>query len=604
MKVTVTIEKSPTHIARETLLGQNLEAAGDNIRGLTSDRLSNPKFLGPAHPMTGIAPGWLPAGNNNMGTWRCELTSGMSLSGNEAQFIHNFMAETRSGILQKNLSIRAGEKMELEVWAKAWHHPVTLYLQIGSLNPRKSGYSAVTFCVDAAYWKPYRATLVSPSDDEETVLLCLVEGEGMLWIDQIHLRPEGEGMLCRDLFDRVQTLQIPVLRFPGGCISTNYHWKHGTGPVHLRPELPDPVFKQQTPYDFGTDEYLELCLAQGICPHITVNVGSGTPSEAEEWAAYCANWFLKHNAPLPQMYFQIGNEQYGAWESSHMTADMYVRALREFVPPLKKVYPNARIVALGEEKSQGLRPDQQTFWRKSILEQASDLVDILAINRYKGQWYDEVMDKQINAVESVQKIQNDLETLICDCRATGRDIKVALTEWNYWLYAQHCDGKGFMELYDAQHAFFVAGMFHLFARLGADMELANFYHIVNAMGIFIHRRCRVEETCLADVFRLYRPAFPGEFLPLTLQSPSLGSSTAIDALALKKGNATWLFLANRSPNESAEVILEGISINRCECTALVAEHPLGTFQQKEILIKENSVELPLLSIGRLHFENQ
>ena len=32
-----------------------------------------------------------------------------------------------------------------------------------------------------------------------------------------------------------QSLNIPVLRFPGGCMSTIYHCKYGIGPVHLRP---------------------------------------------------------------------------------------------------------------------------------------------------------------------------------------------------------------------------------------------------------------------------------------------------------------------------------------------------------------------------------
>ena len=40
------------------ILGQNIEAGANVIGGMLSDRFANPKFLGPANPQTGLAPGW------------------------------------------------------------------------------------------------------------------------------------------------------------------------------------------------------------------------------------------------------------------------------------------------------------------------------------------------------------------------------------------------------------------------------------------------------------------------------------------------------------------------------------------------------------------
>jgi len=600
MAVSLRVAGRATHLVAETLLGHNLEAGGGCIQAMTSERLDNPKFLGAANWQTGIAPGWQPMGNN-MGHVRYELTPGMSLSGYESQLIHNFGQEP-VGILQTGRGLRKGETLEVELWAKAWHQPVTLQLEIAPLPSRQPCYDSKTVVVDAAYWKPYRVTLTSPCDDDQAVFKCLLPGEGVLWIDQIHLRPAGEGQLCQELIDRIGTLHMPVLRFPGGCATTNYHWRHGTGPAHLRPLLPDPVFKTNACYEFGTDEYLELCLSQKIRPHLTINIGSGTPDEAAEWAAYCAAWFRKRGVQPPTAYFQAGNEQYGSWESSHMTGDMYVDALKEFVPPLRKAYPNSRIIALGQRNSDGLRPELVTPWLTQVLDHAADYFDVLTLSRYKGQWNDASLDRQINVVESVPKVESDLRTMVEALRTRGLKQTVALTEWNFWLHASHWDGKGFQEPDDAQHGLFVAGMLNMFARLGADMELANFYHLVHAMGVFGRRGAGVETRSTADIFQLYRPAFPGRFLPLAVHSPALGEcEPAVDALGLSNAKGTWLFFANRSPTENARVKLDGFTEGAAEVVMLRADDPLTPLRSAKAPRAGTTVLLPPLSLVRLRY---
>jgi alpha-L-arabinofuranosidase len=174
----------------------------------------------------------------------------------------------------------------------------------------------------------------------------------------------------------------PVLRFPGGCASCTYHWEHGIGPVHRRPVQDDPVFKYKLYYEFGTDEYLELCAAKNIRPQITLNSTTATPEDAAGWAAYIRNWYVTRKLKVPAAYFAVGNENYGAWEIGHMTGDMYVAQLREFVPAVRAAYPEARILVLGEAVATGLRDQFTTPWRATILAQVPDLCDTLVVTRY------------------------------------------------------------------------------------------------------------------------------------------------------------------------------------------------------------------------------
>jgi len=529
---------------------------------------------------------------------RCECTI---LSGNESQLIHSY-GWWPAGICQTGRSVRRGETLEVELWAKVKSHPVSLQIEISPLPVRQPCYDKDTITVNAAYWKPYRARLSVPCDDDEAVFKCQIVGGGMLWIDQIHLRPLGEDHLCHRLMEKIDTLRVPQLRFPGGCVAANYHWRCGTGSVHLCPTMMDPVFKSHIAYDFGTDEYLELCHSQNIRPHITVNVGSGTPDEAAEWAAYCAAWFRRRGEELPLAYFQVGAEHYTVSESSHMTGEMYVDALRAFVPLIRGAYPNARIIAVGEEYCNNPHAEQQSPWRKLVLKQASDLFDVLCINRYSGQWKDTPADRIMDVVDGVRKTENDLRVLLADLRTHGLKQKIALTEWNFMLHASHQDGKGFYETADAQHGLFVAGMLHMFARLGEDMELANFYHLVNVMGVFRRRGADVEDSCVADVFRLYRPAFPGKFLPLKIDSSALGEhSPAVDGLAIQGDKSIHLFLVNRSPSEPASVALPKFASKVAESKMLVGESPLGQLLEKEISIPADILELPPLAIIRIQY---
>jgi len=44
----------------------------------------------------------------------------------------------------------------------------------------------------------------------------------------------NEGGLRLDVIKALQKLEIPVLRWPGGCFADTYHWKDGIGPKSER----------------------------------------------------------------------------------------------------------------------------------------------------------------------------------------------------------------------------------------------------------------------------------------------------------------------------------------------------------------------------------
>lgn len=450
--------------ASQQLLSNNIEAYENTIPSMLSDRLRNPKFAGPENQQTGMAAEWEPVGNTMTGM-SCRLISGMYLSGREAQLVHNYTQNGGCGILQSGVQVRAGEEFEVEMWARAQHNPVELSIEL-----RMSGHSTLepsraAMTVDLAHWHRRTCRIMAPGTGGAYFQIN-VPGNSRIVIDQIHLRPMGQTHVSRELPGVFDRLPCPVLRFPGGCVTCAYHWEHGIGPVHLRPVCDDPVFKYKVHYDFGTDEYLELCVSKGIRPFITLNTTTGTPEEAVAWAAYVRNWYVSRSLAVPAAYIMCGNENYGIHEIGHMTGEMYAAQLHEFVPSVRAAYPEARIMAIGEFESGGLRDENRTPWRSIVIGKAAGLFDILVNTRYAGASDNLTLDKSLECVaDNVADKEADLHRQAQSIRDADLSCTMGIVEWNYWTRASHNDHAGFLEPNDIRHCLYAAGYLNAFCRV-------------------------------------------------------------------------------------------------------------------------------------------
>jgi alpha-L-arabinofuranosidase len=580
------------------LLSNNIEAYENTLPSMLSDRLRNAKFAGPENQQTGIAAEWEPIGNT-MGGLTCRLIPGMYLSGREAQLIHNTTEHGRAGILQAGIRVRAGEEFELEMWARAQHRPVTVSVALRRTGHPAPASSRGEMTFDLAHWHRRTCRIAAPGEGE-AFLEITVPGDSRLILDQVHLRPVGLGHVSQELLAAFKQFPCPVLRFPGGCVSCTYHWEHGTGPVHLRPVVDDPVFKYKVHYDFGTDEFLALCAAHGIRPFITLNTTTATPEQAAAWAEYIRNWYLSNGLALPSAYFMFGNENYGTHEIGHMTGDMYVAQLREFVPAVRAAYPEARIVAIGEYESGGIREGDTTPWRSLLIEQVPELFDVLAVTRYT--WGSDSLplpQTMASLVDALADKEADLQRQAQSVRDAGLDRTIAIVEWNYWTRASHNDHAGFYEPNDIRHCLYAAGFIHAFCRTGEIMEIAAYYSLVNTMGMIHSHDGRVQLSDLVKVFNLYSEALPGEGLELEIEAPSLTEKRrVVDALFIRQPGSVHGFLINFSATDAAEVHLEGCG-KIYEAHGLSAQAIFEPVSEFEPLVKEASISLPPLSVVRV-----
>ena len=60
---------------------------------------------------------------------------------------------------------------------------------------------------------------------------CIYDG---IWVGEDSRIPNTRGMRT-DIIDALRAINIPNLRWPGGCYADDYHWRNGIGPRADRP---------------------------------------------------------------------------------------------------------------------------------------------------------------------------------------------------------------------------------------------------------------------------------------------------------------------------------------------------------------------------------
>lgn len=109
---------------------------------------------------------------------------------------------------------------------------------------------------------------------------CIYEG---IWVGEDSSIPNTKG-IRNDVIEALKQINIPVLRWPGGCFADEYHWKDGIGPREDRKKMVNTHWGGVVENNhFGTHEFMLFCELLDCDPYINGNVGSGTVQEMQEW---------------------------------------------------------------------------------------------------------------------------------------------------------------------------------------------------------------------------------------------------------------------------------------------------------------------------------
>jgi alpha-L-arabinofuranosidase len=278
----------------------------------------------------------------------------------------------------------------------------------------------------------------------------------------------------------LRKLKSGLLRYPGGCETSKFHWEHPY--VHWNEDLWDPnVNPNNYPPDsryMDTDDYIQRCRAVGVEPMIGVNIQSGKKhdrvahsiNEAVRWVRYCKdrNYNVK--------YWYLDNEPYYAHNSAAMRAREYAGYIKQFVPAMRAVDPDIKVIIGWENKL-----SVERYWDdwEYIIEEAGAYFDIADVHWYWAwgyatwdlwlnenpmtvrEWCGDCPDQKYYGPSYVEDIKGFYDK-IKDVNGISYDIKLAALEWNI---APVKDGR-FSQF---QHALMQAEMLGQFIEGGLHM---------------------------------------------------------------------------------------------------------------------------------------
>ena len=397
-----------------------------------------------------------------------------------------------------------------------------------------------------------------------------------------------------DVAELVRELGVTLFRYPGGNFVSGYNWEDGIGPADQRPTRLDLAWRSIEPNQVGVDEFVPWSSRVGGETMMAVNLGSRGLDAARNLVEYCnypsgTAWsdLRRRNGaaePYGVKVWCLGNEMDGPWQIGHKTAREYGRLAAATANAMRRVDPSIELVACGSSNSQ-----MPTFaaWEATVLEEAYELVDYLALHHY-FQPVDDDRDSFLAAAVAMDRFI-DAAVATCDhARAVGRHnkrIDLCFDEWNVW-YQKDFAGEDNLEV--AQTA----------PRLIEDTYSVLDAVVVGNLLISLLRHAdRVRIACLAQLVNVIAPIRTEPGGPAWRQT-----SFYPFALTSRHGRGTVLRVEPRSPvhetRSQGEVPLLDATAVLEEESGTVALFAVNRDQREPMGLELDVRALPELTVGQ------
>ena len=451
------------------------------------------------------------------------------------------------GISQADLGLIAGKAYVGRIWLAGSKDtgPVHVSLVWGD-GPNDRQTVTVPQLAEAYAKTSLEFTAGKTTDDGR--LEITAAGSGRFSVGTVSLMPADNVQGLRaDTLALLKELDSPVYRWPGGNFVSGYNWRDGIGDPDRRPPRKNPAWQGIEHNDMGLDEFMVFCRLLNTEPYIAVNSGLGEVQDAVDELLY-ANGSPDtpqgkeraengHREPYGVKFWSIGNEMYGGWQLGHMTLEKYVVKHNLFAEAMRKADPAIQLIAVGDAGK----------WSEGMMKHCADHMDLISEHFYcQEQAGLAAHVRQIptavqRKAEAHRRYRQEIDSL------RGKDIRIALDEWNYW-YGPHVFGE-LGTRYFLKDGLGIAAGLHQMARDSEMIYMANYAQTVNVIGCIKTSKTAAAFETTGLVLKLYRKHFG--VLPVTTDS-----SRGIDAMAAWSADRKTLTLGVVNPSlQPAEIPL-------------------------------------------------
>jgi alpha-L-arabinofuranosidase len=396
---------------------------------------------------------------------------------------------------------------------------------------------------------------------------------GGIWVGEDSPIANVRG-IRQDVVAALRRIQIPNLRWPGGCFADTYHWMDGIGPREKRPSIVNTNWGGVTENNnFGTHEFMDLCEQIGAEPYITGNVGSGTVREMEQWVEY-----LTHDGRSPMAdlrrangrekpwrvsFWGLGNETWGCGGS--MRPEYYADVLRRFQSYLYNFGANRLYkIACGAS-------DSNFGWTDVLMRETTPMIHGLSLHYYTVDWANKGSATQFAEREWFKVLKKTLgmnelierHATVMDKYDPRKRVGLIVDEWGTWYDVEAGTNPAFLFQQNTLRDALVAGInLNIFNNHCDRVRMTNIAQTINVLqAVILTKDDKLVLTPTYHVFDMYQVHQDATLLPLDLKSveysfekdriPAVNMSASKD-----KAGRIHLTLCNLDPQNANTVTVD------------------------------------------------
>jgi alpha-N-arabinofuranosidase len=407
---------------------------------------------------------------------------------------------------------------------------------------------------------------------------------GGYWVGENSPIPNTRG-IRNDVVEALKDIQIPNLRWPGGCFADEYHWMDGIGPRDQRPKMVNTHWGGVTEDNsFGTHEFLDLCEQLGCEPYISGNLGSGSVEEMSKWVEYITfdgespmSNLRKQNGrekPWKVKFWGVGNESWGC--GGNMTPDHYSDLYRRYATYCRN-YGDNRLykIACGANEA-------DYNWTETVMKNVGGRMQGLSLHYYTiptKNWSKKGSATQFNETEYFNTISNTLfmeeliskHSTIMDKYDPQKRIGLMTDEWGIWTDVEPGTNPGFLYQQNTlRDAILAAINLNIFNAHCDRVKMTNIAQTVNVLqAVILTEKEKMLLTPTYWVYWLYKIHQDAVLLPVLFTSGKYELNgrkmDAINVSASKDASEKiHITLVNIDPNkpQTIETELRGVTAKK------------------------------------------
>ncbi|PZR25233.1 MAG: alpha-N-arabinofuranosidase [Citrobacter freundii] len=360
---------------------------------------------------------------------------------------------------------------------------------------------------------------------------CIYDG---FWVaDSLNVPKKDRIRL--DVVDALKKIQIPNLRWPGGCFADEYHWRDGIGPRNQRPTMVNTNWGGVTEDNsFGTHEFLELCNLLKCEPYISANVGSGTVEEMAKWVEYLnfdgvspMTALRKQNGrdqPWGVTFWGVGNESWGC--GGNMTPEYYSNEYKRYATYARN-YAGSRLKKIASGSN-----GNDYNWTEVLMKNVGRQMWGLTLHHYTvptGNWGKKGSATSFDEKEYFNTMRNcwQMEELvtrhsaIMDRYDLEKNVALVVDEWGIWTDVEPGTNPGFLYQQNSLRDALIAGTtLNIFNNHADRVKMANLAQTINVLqALVLTQKEKMLLTPTYHVFDLFKVHQDAKLLPVSFSSP-------------------------------------------------------------------------------------